>query len=85
MKRANVVRYTPRMVWLRSRTRWMVVVLLGSALLLPGAGCQKALFPSNQPRTQFQAHDEMRNRFIPTQEFDVFGNPQPALRARLVR
>jgi hypothetical protein len=27
----------------------------------------------------------MRNTYVPLEEYDVFGNPQPALRARLTR
>jgi hypothetical protein len=48
-------------------------------------GCQRSLFPENAPRTQFETYDRMRQRYIPTEETDVFGNPQPALRARLTR
>lgn len=48
-------------------------------------GCQKPLFPPDAPRTQFDAHDTLRNRYVPLEEPDVFGNPQPALRARLSR
>ena len=46
-------------------------------------GCQKILFNPNDPRTQFEVHDRMRQRYIPLEEQDVFGQPQPALRARL--
>ena len=60
----------------------LVSLLLGAALL---AGCQRSLFPPNAPRTQFETYDRMRQRYIPTEEPDVFGNPQPALRARLAR
>jgi len=49
------------------------------------AGCQRGLFPENSPRTQFDTYDRMRNRYTPLEEPDVFGNPQPALRARLGR
>ena len=48
-------------------------------------GCQKPLFPADAPRTQFDAHDTVHNRYVPLEEPDVFGNPQPALRARLSR
>ncbi len=47
------------------------------------AGCQKALFPENAPRTQFEAYDIMRQKYTPLEEPDVFGSPRPALRARL--
>jgi len=46
-------------------------------------GCVKPLFPKDQPRTQFETYDRLRNREAPLEEPDVFGNPQPALRARL--
>ncbi len=46
-------------------------------------GCQKTLFPSDLPRNQFETYDRMRQAYIPLEEPDVFGTPQPALRARL--
>lgn len=46
-------------------------------------GCQRVLFPSDLPRNQFETHDRMRQRYVPLEEPDVFGTPQPALRARL--
>lgn len=49
------------------------------------SGCQRALFPADAPRTQFELHDRIHNRYTPTEVPDVFGNPQPALRARLSR
>lgn len=47
------------------------------------AGCQQPLFPSNASRTQFDRYDAVRSGATPTEEPDVFGRPQPALRARL--
>ncbi len=47
------------------------------------AGCQKTLFPTDLPRNQFETHDRLRQAYIPLEEPDVFGTPQPALRARL--
>lgn len=58
-------------------------VLLLTMILL--GGCHRALFPREAPRTQFETYDRMRQRYIPTEEPDVFGNPRPALRARLTR
>ena len=59
-----------------------ILALLGAVLL---AGCQKALFPDNEPRTQFETYDRARTGYVPLEEPDVFGKPQPALRSRLQR
>ena len=56
-----------------------ILVLSGTLV----AGCQKPLFPEDEPRTQFELHDRMRSGYAPLEEPDVFGNPQPALRTRL--
>ena len=58
-------------------------MLLAAASVVAAAGCQRVLFPTDEPRTQFETHDRMRQRYVPLEEPDVFGNPQPALRARL--
>jgi hypothetical protein len=63
----------------------LACVLAALVLVATGGGCQKPLFPEGTPRTQFDAHDRMRNQEVPLEEPDVFGNPQPALRARLGR
>ena len=64
--------------------RRVLQVALLAAISIPFlAGCQRALFPSDEPRTQFEVHDRLRNRFTPLEEPDAFGHPQPALRARL--
>ncbi len=67
------------------RRAFVTSLLLGMLLLaaLPQAGCQKSLFPADEPRTQFETHDRMRTGYVPLEEPDVFGNPQPALRTRL--
>lgn len=61
-----------------SRAIW--ASLLTAAIV---GGCQKPLFPKDSPRNQYQTYDRMRNKDAPLTEPDVFGNPQPALRARL--
>lgn len=61
--------------------RLVAITLLLTAMGL--CGCQKALFPKDAPRTQYETYDRTRSRVAPLQEPDVFGNPQPALRARL--
>ena len=55
------------------------------AAALGSMGCQKTLFPSDLPRNQFETHDRMRQVYTPLEEPDVFGTPQPALRARLTQ
>lgn len=62
--------------------RKLIVVLCLTPLLLC-TGCRKTLFPADTPRTQYEAHDRLRRRDAPLTEPDAFGNPQPALRARL--
>lgn len=61
--------------------------MAGAALLVVLApalgGCQKQLFPESAPRTQFEQYDALRSGGTPKEEPDVFGKPQPALRARL--
>ncbi len=59
-----------------------VAVLIGASFVIMG-GCARALFPRNAPRTQYETYDRLRNAWVPAEELDVFGNPQPALRARL--
>ncbi len=59
-----------------------------TAMVVTGAavaplGCAKPLFPENAPRTQFEKFDSMRSGAAPAEEPDIFGRPQPALRARL--
>jgi hypothetical protein len=54
-------------------------------VLVAVSGCYKPLFPPETPRTQFETYDRMRSRYVPLEEPDVFGSPQPALRARLSR
>lgn len=62
----------------------MALMAIGAAgVLLIGAGCTKPLFPESAPRTQFEKFDAMRTGAAPKDEPDVFGTPQPALRARL--
>jgi hypothetical protein len=60
-----------------------IAALILAVLMLLLCGCQRALFVEKQPRTQFETYNRMRQRYTPTQVPDVFGNPQPALRARL--
>ena len=62
--------------------RWIAAACIACSAVA-SSGCQKVLFPSDLPRNQFETHDRMRQRYVPLEEPDVFGRPQPALRARL--
>jgi hypothetical protein len=66
---------------MRHRRAWLVLLLGLSGLGM--GGCYKPLFPPNTNRTQFETYDQLRQRYRPVEVQDVFGNPQPALRARL--
>ena len=58
-----------------------LVVLV--ALLIGVAGCQRPLFNDKDPRSQFDTYDLLRQQNQSLLVPDEFGNPQPALRARL--
>ena len=74
-----MVRCRPRLDSVPRRT------IVAAILMTPcvAAGCAKPLFPENAPRTQFEKFDSMRSGAAPAEEPDIFGRPQPALRARL--
>ncbi|MFM7259893.1 MAG: hypothetical protein ACKO3W_04750 [bacterium] len=63
----------------------LLVLCAGVTVISTAAGCVKSLFPSDMPRNQFETHDRMRQAYTPLEEPDVFGTPQPALRARLTQ
>jgi hypothetical protein len=61
-------------------------VLLG-VLLLAGVcagGCQDQLFPTNEPRSQFDRFDAVRDKRAQQYLEDEFGNRKPNLRGRLL-
>jgi hypothetical protein len=62
-----------------------IAALSALAAALGSMGCQRTLFQSDLPRNQFETHDRMRQVYTPLEEPDVFGTPQPALRARLTQ
>jgi len=70
------MRHMPQM-----KVALMAACAAGAVLF--AAGCTKPLFPESAPRTQFEKFDAMRTGAAPKDEPDVFGTPQPALRARL--
>lgn len=81
MRAASKPRHLARSVGRTAAAFGVLAVALAAAF--GSAGCQRALFPPDLPRTQFETYDKMRQRYVPLEEPDVFGTPQPALRARL--
>lgn len=71
------------LVTLRTPFGPAVRTAVSAAMVLGLGACAKPLFPENAPRTQFETFDSMRSGAAPAEEPDVFGRPQPALRARL--
>lgn len=72
---------TPALYTIAMRRLLATVLILTSATLV---GCGKALFVGQKTNTtQFDTYDRMRGQYKPRTEPDVFGTPQPALRARL--
>lgn len=60
---------------------WIMVVLIAAAAGF--GGCEKALFPENLPRTQYERYDRLRGRYVPKDQQNAYGGAEPALRPRL--
>jgi hypothetical protein len=58
-------------------------VLLCIVLMAPLTGCYRPLFDEKLPRHQYEQYDTARNGSVPTEAYDLFGNPKPLLRERL--
>ena len=61
----------------------ILILILFTVVVL--CGCQRSLFAGKGARTQFGTYDLLHQRYTPTEVPDVFGNPEPALRARLTK
>ena len=64
----------------RKRTARLILLLTVATAV---CGCQKPLFPANQPRTQFERFDKVRNQSAPQYIEDEFGRRRPNVQARL--
>ena len=69
----------------RRRANAWVLAALFPAMVISGLGCAKALFPKSSNRTQYDQYDRLRGQYVSEELTDVYGRPQPALRARLTR
>lgn len=66
--------------------RRLPLLLLLILVTMTLSGCGRTLFVGEKTNnTQFDTYDKMRGQYQPRTEPDVFGTPQPALRARLSR
>jgi hypothetical protein len=63
-----------------NRRTFSLVLLI---VIVGACGCRRSLFPKNQQRTQFEAYNTMRFGPQITEQPDLFGLPEPALRERL--
>ncbi|MAI67529.1 MAG: hypothetical protein CMJ26_06605 [Phycisphaerae bacterium] len=61
----------------------LICLVLFLGVVLGMFGCRKALFPKNKQRNQFEAYNTMRYGPQITEQPDLFGLPEPALRERL--
>ena len=84
-RRPRVSPRVPVRVTIGAPSALVAALVAALAATLGSMGCQKTLFPSDLPRNQFETHDRMRQVYTPLEEPDVFGTPQPALRARLTQ
>ena len=64
-------------------TQALVCAAIFSIITAATTGCQKPLFNEKSARTQFDTYDTLRQQNQQLLVPDEFGNPQPALRARL--
>ncbi len=70
-----------RFVFLRGTLRLGAIALIA---LLPGA-CAEPLLTPDEPRSQYDRTDAVRDRRAPSYVMDEFGSRRPNLRGRLVK
>ena len=63
---------------LTPRSACALIVLAGVS------GCGKTLMDPDEPRSQYEAFDRVRDQHVETYEFDAFGQRRPNLRRRLL-
>lgn len=64
------------------RLKVACLTLLGIGLVMQ-TGCIRSPLSSDLPRTPYGRYQALRGGEPPQEELDTFGNPRPALRARL--
>lgn len=69
-----------RMTCMKVRNVIGVALVLGSLACL---GCEKPLFPENQPRSPYDRYLNLRGQSRPMHQQNAYGGDEPALRDRL--
>jgi hypothetical protein len=69
---------------LRASQRGIWSATIAAALLAFGIGCERPLFVPDEPRTQFDSYDLIRNQYADEYVMDAYGRRKPNLRARLL-
>lgn len=69
------IRASQRVVWSAASA---------TALLTLSVGCERPLFVPDEPRTQFDSYDLIRNQYADEYVMDAYGRRKPNLRARLL-
>jgi hypothetical protein len=64
--------------------RWAAPAILGAALVGAG-GCQDPLLSPNEPRSQYDRYDQIRNERVQQSVIDEYGQKKPNLRGRLLK
>jgi hypothetical protein len=64
-----------------AKSALLLILLCGVAL--SASGCQKALFPENSDRTQYDRYRMLRGQMPPMNQENAFGGNEPALWERL--
>ncbi|MBX3408737.1 MAG: hypothetical protein KF859_02480 [Phycisphaeraceae bacterium] len=62
----------------------LCLVLFGACMLSLLPGCREPLLTPDEPRSQYDRFDAVRDRRAPSYVFDEFGRRKPNIRARLV-
>ena len=78
--RSTFMKYPKRSKFGVVATQWVVL----TGMLIGAAGCQDVLFTPEQPRSQYDRFDAVRDRRAQTYVYDEFGNRRPNIRARLL-
>lgn len=67
-----------------NRPARVMLLAIPAAVLLVLGGCEKPVFTPDEPRSQYDRFDAIRDQRAPSYVFDEFGARRPNIRQRLV-